>query len=183
MTLNDPAVIAELTALHEVYEKALITNDTAVLDSMFWDSPHSLRYGVTENLYGTAEIKEFRKNRPTINLTRGIRRLEIMSFGDSAGVINLEYVRAADPDRIGRQTQFWIRFPNGWKIVSAHVSLMLGPPSYLDAVAARLQLPLSPSVKADVNTNLEHLTSTARFLMEFPLAQSAEPAPMFHPGE
>lgn len=183
MTVNDPAVIAELTALHERYETALVANDAVVLDEMFWDSPHALRYGVAENLYGIEEIRTFRLNRPAINLARTVRRIEITSFGDSAGVINLEYVRIADRERIGRQTQFWMRLPQGWKIVSAHVSLMLGSPSYLDAAAAQVRLPVPGSMRAEVKTNLDRIAAIAGFLMEFPLPQGLEPAPAFHPGE
>ena len=78
---------------HEVYERALIDNDAAALDALFWDSPHALRFGVTENLHGAEEIRAFRQGRPKINLDREIRRLDIMAFGDSAGIVNLEFMR------------------------------------------------------------------------------------------
>lgn len=183
MRVNDPAVIAELRALHEVYERALVSNDTAVLDTMFWDSPHALRYGVTENLYGMDEIRAFRQNRPAINLARTVRRLEIMSFGDSAGIINLEYARTSDPERTGRQTQFWVRFADGWKIVSAHVSLMGLPASYLETASKRIGLPIPASMRSGVQADLDRLAAVAGFLMEFPLNQSVEPAPIFHPEQ
>src|SRR5438874_4995569 len=119
MNINEPAVVAQLQRLHELYEKALLENDAPVLESLFWDSPHAIRYGVTENLHGSAEIQAFRLGRPPINLARTISRLEIMAIGDSAGIVNLEFVRAIDGvERHGRQTQFWFRFPEGWKIAS-----------------------------------------------------------------
>jgi hypothetical protein len=183
MTINDPAVIAELKAQHETYERALIGNDVAVLDSMFWDSPHALRYGVTENLYGAEEIRAFRQNRPAINLERDVRRVEILTFGDSAGVINLEYVRKADAGKTGRQSQVWMRFPEGWKIVSAHVSVMAGPPSYMDAAAARIGLPIAPEMRSGVQADLDRIAGIAAYLMEFPLEQATDAGPVFHPGE
>ena len=183
MKINDSAVIAELNALHEAYEKALGSNDVAVLDSMFWDSPHALRYGVMENLYGMDEVRAFRQNRLPINLERTIRRVEIMSFGDSTGVINLEYVRKVDGGKIGRQTQFWVRLPEGWKIVSAHVSVMPGPPSYMDAAAARIGLPIAPSVRSGVQEDLDRIAVIAGTLMEFPLSQTSEAGPVFQPGD
>jgi hypothetical protein len=165
MIVNDPSVIAELRAHLELYEQALAGNDVAVLDSLFWDSPHAVRYGVTENLYGAKEI----------------RRLEITSFGDSVGLVSLEYVGFADPERVGRQTQCWIRLPEGWKIASAHLSLTLGPASYLDAASQRLGLPVDASMRAGVNADLGRLGAMADFLMEFPLGKDVEQAPVFHP--
>jgi hypothetical protein len=182
MTINDPDVVAELRLLHDIYEKALLDNDAPVLESLFWDSPHAIRYGVTENLHGAAEIQAFRRGRPNINLARTIERLEIMALGDSAGVINLEFVRPMDGiERHGRQTQFWFRFPEGWKIASAHVSLLPGPPSYLEATAQRLGLPIPARDRAAVSEDLNRIGAIAGFLMEFPLAQEVEAASVFQP--
>src|SRR4051812_12428477 len=125
MIINNAAVVAELTGRHETYERALLANDVVTLESLFWDSPHAVRYGVTENLHGADEIRAFRKGRPKINLDRTISRLEVLTLGDAAGIVNLEFVRAMDGiERHGRQTQFWCRFEQGWRIVSAHVSLL-----------------------------------------------------------
>jgi hypothetical protein len=125
MTINDPATIAELEALYPLYETALMTNDAVALTGMFWTSPHALRFGVTENLYGIDEIAAFRKGRSPVNLQRTIRRLDIVSFGRDYGSITLEFERAADGKiTVGRQSQVWVRFPDGWKIVAAHVSLL-----------------------------------------------------------
>jgi hypothetical protein len=182
MRINDPVVIAELRALHDAYEKALLSNNVAILDALFWDSPHAVRYGVTENLHGTDEIRAFRQGRPKINLDRTISRLEIMSFGDTAGIVNLEFDRLMDGvERGGRQTQFWFRLPEGWRIVSAHVSLLPAAPSYLDAAAAQIGLQIPAVNRAAVNDDLQRIGQIAKILMDFPLAQDVESAPVFRP--
>src|SRR5436305_992922 len=108
MQINNPAVLAELTRCHEVYETALMANDADTLGALFWNSPHALRFGVTENLHGAEEIRAFRKARPGINLDREILRLDITALGDTAGIVNLEFMRPMDGvERHGRQTQFW----------------------------------------------------------------------------
>ena len=95
-TLNHPAVLAELTACHESYERALVNNDVELLQHFFWDSPDAVRYGVGENLYGSAEIDAFRKARPNINLNRDILRLQIFTFDSVTGIVNLEFRRIAN---------------------------------------------------------------------------------------
>jgi hypothetical protein len=187
MQINDPAVIAELTRYHEIYERALVANDADTLDKFFWDSPHAVRLGVAENLHGADEIRAFRKARPNINLDREIERLDIMSFGDSIGIINLEFMRPMDGiERHGRQTQFWIRFPEGWRIVSAHVSLLPAKPlptapSYLDAASAEIGLSIDRAERQAVKEDLTRIEAIAGFLMQFPLSQNIEAAPVFQP--
>jgi hypothetical protein len=125
MTINDPEVVAELTALYPLYERALVTNDVEKLVEMFWASPQVMRFGVTENLYGYKEIEDFRKGRPSSNLARSVTRLDIVSFGRDFASITLEFERAANAGTVrGRQSQTWVRFAQGWRIVSAHVSLL-----------------------------------------------------------
>ena len=124
MLINDPAVVAELAELYPIYETALVNNDVETLTAMFWDSPHALRLGVAENLYGTAEIEAFRKSRPAVNLARRQVRLEIRTFGKDYGSITLEFERNGI---FGRQSQVWVRFPQGWRIVSAHISNLPKP--------------------------------------------------------
>jgi hypothetical protein len=125
MTINDPAVVAELAALYPLYEEALVSNDVPTLTAMFWDSPHAIRLGAGENLYGTAEIEAFRKSRPSVGLARRQVRLEIVTFGGDYGSITLEFERDTPNGLVrGRQSQVWVRLPEGWKIVSAHVSLL-----------------------------------------------------------
>jgi hypothetical protein len=182
MRINDPAVIAELTRCHEVYERALIDNDAEALDGFFWDSPHAIRYGVAENLHGADEIRAFRKGRPKMNLDREIRRLDIMALGDTAGIVNLEFMRPMDGiESHGRQTQFWFRFGEGWRIVSAHVSLLPRAPSYLKAVSAEIGLRIDAEYQADVNGDLSRMASIAGFLLQFPLSQDVEAAAVFQP--
>ncbi len=125
MMINDPDVIAELRELYPRYEHALVTNDVEKLVEMFWHHPQVIRFGVTENLYGYKEIETFRKGRPAANLARKIIRLEIVSFGKDFASITLEFERPqSEGVQRGRQSQTWVRFAEGWRIVSAHVSLM-----------------------------------------------------------
>ncbi|MDO8903844.1 oxalurate catabolism protein HpxZ [Hydrogenophaga sp.] len=121
--INLPEVLAEVTAAFERYEVALVTNDVAVLDELFWNSPHTLRYGATENLYGYDAICEFRASRPSAGLTRTLGRTVITTYGCDFATANTEFVRAGS-DRTGRQSQTWLRTPDGWRVVSAHVSLL-----------------------------------------------------------
>jgi len=125
MHVNDPATVAELTALYPRYEAALVNNDVATLTAMFWDSPYAIRLGAGENLYGTDEIEAFRRSRPAVNLARRQVRLEIVTFGKDFSSITLEFERdTANGVVRGRQSQVWVRLPEGWRIVSAHVSTL-----------------------------------------------------------
>jgi hypothetical protein len=123
MKINAPEVVAELQALYPKYEAALMSNDAETLTKMFWASPQAMRFGITENLYGIDEIEAFRKARPAVNLARTVRRLDIVAFGNDFGSITLEFERVVKGRTIsGRQSQVWVRFAEGWRIVSAHVS-------------------------------------------------------------
>ena len=125
MQINDPEIVAELQALYPKYEVALVANDAETLTQMFWASPHAVRFGATENLYGIEEIDAFRKARSPVNLARTVRRLDIVTFGHDFGSITLEFERMVNGKIIsGRQSQVWVRFPEGWRIVSAHVSVL-----------------------------------------------------------
>ncbi len=125
MTINDPAIVAELTALYPRYETALVENDVSTLVEMFWTGAQVMRFGVTENLYGPEELEAFRKARPSAGLARTVTRLDIAAFGADFASITLEFERstAAGITR-GRQSQVWVRFAEGWRIVQAHVSLL-----------------------------------------------------------
>lgn len=118
-----PDVLAELTAAFDRYERALIGNDIATLNELFWESPQTLRYGAraTERLYGHAEIAAFRFRRGPTDQRRTLRNQRIMTFGRDLGVANVEFI-PADSDAVGRQSQTWLRTDKGWRIVSAHVS-------------------------------------------------------------
>jgi hypothetical protein len=125
MQINDPEVIAELRTLYPLYESALINNDVSTLTRMFWASTYTIRFGAGENLYGVDEIEAFRKSRPAANLARRAIRLEIMSFGKDFGSITLEFERDTPAGLVrGRQSQVWVRMDEGWRIVSAHVSIL-----------------------------------------------------------
>ena len=123
--VNLPDVLAELEVLYPQYERALISNDVDTLMAMFWASPQVMRFGITENLYGQEELEAFRKGRPSANLERRVRRLDIVSFGRDFGSITLEFERDTASGVVGgRQSQVWVRLPEGWRIASAHVSLL-----------------------------------------------------------
>jgi hypothetical protein len=125
MQINHPATLAELRELYPRYEAALVSNDVPTLTAMFWASPLAIRLGAGENLYGIEEIEAFRKSRPAINLARRTLRLEIVTFGKDFGSITLEFERDTASGIVrGRQSQVWIRLPEGWRIVSAHVSTL-----------------------------------------------------------
>jgi len=121
--INLPDVLAEVTAVFAEYEHALVHNEVEVLDALFWNSPHTLRYGAGENLYGFAEIQAFRKARPAQGLARTVLKTAITTYGRDFATTNIEFQREGSA-KIGRQSQTWLRLPEGWKVVSAHVSLM-----------------------------------------------------------
>lgn len=118
-SINKPAVVAEVTAAFERYERALVVNDESVLNELFWDNPLTLRYGLHENLYGHAEIAAFRAKR--LARDRRLMRTVITTYGDDYATANTEFERL-DTGRQGRQSQTWLRTDEGWRIVSAHVS-------------------------------------------------------------
>jgi hypothetical protein len=124
MQTNLPDVLAEVDAVFDEYEHALVTNDIDVLDRLFWKSPLTLRYGAGENLYGYDAIQAFRQGRPANNLARTVTARQITTYGRDFAVANIEFVRTGS-DKIGRQSQTWVRMPEGWRVVSAHVSVML----------------------------------------------------------
>ncbi|MEI8302081.1 MAG: oxalurate catabolism protein HpxZ [Burkholderiales bacterium] len=125
MQINLPEVHAEVSAAFARYEQALVSNDVAVLDELFWNSTHTLRYGVGENLYGYGEIQAFRAGRPAVGLAREVLRTVITTYGTDFATANIEF-RRDGAARTGRQSQTWARMPEGWRVVAAHVSLMAG---------------------------------------------------------
>ena len=125
MEINKPEILAEVSALFEQYETALVTNDVETLDRLFWHSEQVVRLGIAENLYGHEQILAFRKSRPGKGMDRVRQNQVITTFGDNFAMATTEF-RRDSTTRIGRQSQAWVRHPDpvGWKIVSAHVSLM-----------------------------------------------------------
>lgn len=127
MDINLPDIVAEVTTAFARYEEALVSNDVAVLDELFWDSPHTLRYGATENLYGYDAIRAFRAGRSAQGLARELVHTVITTYGRDFATANTEF-RRYGATRTGRQSQTWLRTPEGWRVVSAHVSLLDAPP-------------------------------------------------------
>ena len=127
MEIDIPEVVAEVKAAFDRYEKALVNNDVDVLDELFRDDPRTIRYGATEILYGYDEIKAFRAGRSPVALNRTIERTVITTYGRDFAVASTLYRRPSAPGRTGRQMQTWVRFPEGWRVVAAHVSLMDEP--------------------------------------------------------
>jgi hypothetical protein len=127
MDIDLPEVVAEVKTEFERYEKALMTNDVAVLCAIFHDDPRTIRYGGAEILYGFAEIEAFRAARSPVGLARTLSRTVITTYGRDFAVASTLYDRPSFPGKIGRQMQTWVRFPQGWRIVAAHVS-MIDPP-------------------------------------------------------
>lgn len=123
LAINLPDVLAEVTAQFQRYETALTGNDVAVLDELFWNSPLTLRYGATENLYGYDAIRAFRAGRPAQGLERTLLKTVITTYGQDMATANVEFQRTGSA-RPGRQSQTWLRTPEGWRVVSAHVSLL-----------------------------------------------------------
>ena len=123
MDINLSDVHAEVCAAFARYEDALVHNRLEVLDELFWDSALTIRYGAAENLHGIEEIRAFRRSRPSAGLARTLRRTVITTYGRDHASAMTEFVREGS-DRIGRQSQAWVRMPGGWRIVAAHVSLI-----------------------------------------------------------
>lgn len=178
--INDPEVVAEIAALHEQYEAALVSNDVEKLVRFFWDSPHALRFGVGESSYGSKEIEEFRKNRAPMGLARAVFNLKIVTFGRDCAIVTLEFARSSQgASRNGRQSQVWRKFEEGWKIVSAHVSLV--PLRYIDLAAPLIGLPIPPRYREGVECNVQRAAAIMQPLMDLPLDDSVEAAPVFEP--
>ncbi|MEP9369511.1 oxalurate catabolism protein HpxZ [Xanthobacter sp. VNH20] len=127
MQINLPDVLAEVEAAFARYEAAVLSNDVAAFGALFRDDPHTIRYGMGENLYGYAEISAFRTANAGANLLRTLSRTVITTYGRDAATASTLFRRDSLPGKVGRQMQTWIRFPEGWQIVAAHVSLLDDP--------------------------------------------------------
>ena len=126
MDINLPEVHAELSAVFARYEDALVNNHIELLDALFWPSAHTVRYGIAENLHGIAAIRAFRAARPAVGLARTLGPTVITTYGRDFATAMTEGRRAGNP-KLGRQSQTWVRMPQGWQVVAAHVSL-IDPP-------------------------------------------------------
>jgi hypothetical protein len=129
MDIDLPDVVAEVTAAFERYEQALVSNDVATLDALFRDDPSTIRYGGSEILYGYDAIKAFRAARSPAGLARTLSKTVITTYGRDFAVASTLFHRASMAGKVGRQTQTWIRFAHGWRVVAAHVSVIDELPS------------------------------------------------------
>jgi Protein of unknown function (DUF3225) len=127
LPVNLPDVLAEMQAVFARYEDALVNNRVEVLDELFWASPHTVRYGAAENLVGIEAIRAFRLARPATGLARELARTVITTYGRHFATAMTEFRREGS-SKVGRQSQTWVRFADGWRVVAAHVSLIDAPP-------------------------------------------------------
>jgi hypothetical protein len=125
LEINLPDVLAEVEAAFSLYEDALVNNRVEVLDQLFWPSSRTVRYGATENLVGIDAIRAFRAARSPAGLARRLRNTVITTYGRDFATTMTEFQREGS-DRIGRQSQSWARFDDGWRVVAAHVSYIAG---------------------------------------------------------
>lgn len=122
-----PDVVAEVTEAFNRYEQALVSNDVEALDALFRDDPRTIRYGGAENLYGHVEIRAFRAGRSPAGLMRKLSKTVITAYGRDCAVASTLFTRDTAPQKVGRQMQTWVRFPEGWRVVAAHVNVIYGP--------------------------------------------------------
>lgn len=121
MEINHPQTLADVTREFNRYQQAILDNDVGVLNELFWHNAHTLRYGIGENLYGHAAIAAYRGTRDAASVARVVGKTIVTSYGRDAATTNCEFARG---NRKGRQSQSWIRMPEGWRIVAAHVSYL-----------------------------------------------------------
>jgi hypothetical protein len=124
MEIDLPEVVGEVKAAFDAYEMALVSNDVATLDALFHDDTRTIRYGGGENLYGYAAIKSFRAARSPAGLARTLAKTAISTYGRDYAVASTLFHRTSAPGKVGRQMQTWVRFPEGWRVVAAHVSVI-----------------------------------------------------------
>jgi hypothetical protein len=124
MEIDLPEVVAEVKDAFDRYERALVSNDVAMLDAMFRNDPRTIRYGATENLYGYEEIEAFRAARSSAGLMRTLSKTVITTFGRDFAMASTLFHRTTAPGKVGRMTQTWVRFDDGWRIVVGHVSVI-----------------------------------------------------------
>jgi hypothetical protein len=124
MEIDMPDVVAEVWGAFNRYEQALVSNDVETLDALFRDDPRTVRFGGTENLFGYDQIKAFRAARPPAGLARTLANTVVTTYGRDFAIASTLFHRATMPGMVGRQMQTWVRFPDGWFVVGAHVSVI-----------------------------------------------------------
>jgi ketosteroid isomerase-like protein len=126
LEINNPEILAEVEAMFRRYEAALVGNDVAALEALFWDDARTIRYGASENLYGMDEIRKFRQARSPAGLARELERTVITTFGRDFATVSTMFRRDSAPGRVGRQMQSWVRLAQGWRVVAAQISVIEG---------------------------------------------------------
>lgn len=121
-SFDDPAVLAELHAALDRYERALVGNDVDTLQSMFWDDERVVRYGHEGGQYGADAVDRYRRALPFQTLPRRLRRVQITAYGPDAATVAVEFIPHGHGGCVGRQVQTWIRVAGGWRVAAAHVS-------------------------------------------------------------
>ena len=124
MEIDMPDVVAEVRGAFDRYEQALVSNDVETLDTLFRDDPRTLRFGGTENLFGYDQIKAYRAARSPAGLARTLANTIVTTYGRDFAIASTLFHRATMPGKVGRQMQAWVRFPDGWFVVAAHVSVI-----------------------------------------------------------
>lgn len=114
-------VEASVLAAFAEYERALADGDVAVLTELFWDDPRCVRFGVADRQRGAAEITRWRRAHPTVPAGRRLRDTHVLVLGEHAAVVTTLFDYPGRPVE-GRQSQTWVRFDQGWRVVAAHVS-------------------------------------------------------------
>ena len=122
MQIDDPEVLAEITAIFHIYEKALLANDTEALDAMFLHADVTVRYGVADLQYGIEEVRRFRAVQKAFDRT--LSRTLITTYGRDVAVASTLFMRPDLPGQLGRQMQTWIKTADGWRVAAAHISMM-----------------------------------------------------------
>jgi hypothetical protein len=188
--INAPTIVSELNELHDSYERALADNDVPALTAFFWDSPHTVRYGANEHLYGADAVASYRQASAPVFTERKLLRRAILVIGEDTASIMCELSqKILGQLRHSRQSQVWVRFPGlGWKIVSAHVSNALTAPAgatawdtYVDQSAAALGLRIDGAHRPGVIQSLQRTATIASPLLAFPIPGEIELAPVFTP--
>jgi hypothetical protein len=124
METNIPDVQAELAKAYAAYEAALEENDVTTVEAAFLASAHTVRFGGRENLFGVAEIAAYRAAHPSTGQKRRLDRTEVTTYGRDFGTVATLFHRDSQPGKVGRQLQTWVRFPEGWRIVASHISVI-----------------------------------------------------------
>ena len=113
-------VVEAVRAEFDAYEAALVAGDHEVLDNAFWASSAAVRFGVRDRQSGAEEIRRWRAEQGPL-VGRSLSGTQVVGLGNDVAVVTTLFGYPSTAAE-GRQTQVWARLPEGWRIVSAHVS-------------------------------------------------------------